>query len=263
MTSALLGLASAFGLALVTWLFSLLKRDVSIVDSVWPLLILAACCTYAATAPDAGPRTPLLLLLVTLWAVRLAAYLTWRNWGEPEDRRYVDIRNRNEPHFALKSLYLIFALQAVLAWIVSLSLLTAIGSDQPMSKLDAVGVAVFLFGLVFETVADLQLARFKNRRQNHGQVMNTGLWRYTRHPNYFGELCVWGGVYLIAAAAGGLWAVVSPLLMSLLLMRVSGVALLEKDIRERRPAYRDYIARTNALFPGPPGKASVPSAKRE
>lgn len=261
MTAALTGLATALILALLTWLVSVVKRDVSIVDSVWSVLILAAACTYAAMMVEAGPRTPLVLGLVALWAARLAAYLTWRNWGEPEDRRYVEIRKRNEPHFALKSVYLIFALQGVLAWIVSLSLLAAIGSAAPLHGLDAAGVALFVFGFAFETIADLQLARFKSRSENRGQVLATGLWRYTRHPNYFGELCVWWGFYLMAAAAGGWWTIVSPLLMSLLLLRVSGVTLLEKDIGERRPAYRDYVARTNALFPGVPRTANAAGKK--
>lgn len=247
---AIIGLAAILAIALVTWIVSRVKRDVSIVDSVWSVLILAAGCTYAATLPATGPRAQWLLLLVGLWAARLAIYITWRNRGEPEDRRYVEIRKRNEPNFALKSVYLVFVLQGVLGWIVSAPLLAAFASQQPMNWLDAAGTALFVFGLAFETVADVQLARFKSRPDNRGRVLATGLWRYTRHPNYFGEFCVWWGAYLIAAAAGGWWAIVSPALMSLLLLRVSGVALLEKDIGERRPAYREYIARTNAFFPG-------------
>lgn len=121
-----------------------------------------------------------------------------------------------------------------------------------MDWLDAPGIALVLFGIVFEAAGDWQLARFKSDPANRGQVMDRGLWRYTRHPNYFGEFCVWWGFYLLAASAGGWGAIVSPLLMSVLLLKVSGVGLLEKDIGERRPAYRDYIAHTNAFFPGPP-----------
>jgi steroid 5-alpha reductase family enzyme len=248
------GFAAILVLAFITWLASLAKQDVSIVDSVWSALILLAGLVYVAVLPDAGTRTSWVLALVVLWAARLAGYITWRNWGEAEDHRYQAIRARNQPNFEFKSLYLVFCLQGVLAWIVSLPLLAAFASAHAMGWLDACGIVVCIFGLVFETVGDGQLAHFKGHAENRGKVMDHGLWRYTRHPNYFGEFCVWWGFYLIALAGGGWWAVVSPLLMSVLLLKVSGVTLLEKDIVERRPAYRDYIARTNAFFPGAPKK---------
>ena len=251
--AALCALTAMALLAFATWVISFFKHDVSIVDSAWSLLILLGAALYAVTLPDTGSRAVWVLALVVLWALRLTGYITWRNWGEPEDRRYQAIRARNQPNFEWKSLYLVFVLQAVLAWIVSLSLLAALGSASAWGWLDTLGVGVVLFGLVFETVGDAQLAAFKARAENRGRVMNTGLWRYTRHPNYFGEFCVWWGFYLIALSAGGWWAVVSPLLMSLLLLKVSGVTLLEQDISERRPAYRDYVVRTNAFFPGRPG----------
>jgi steroid 5-alpha reductase family enzyme len=246
-----LGLAPMAAIALLAWGVSVAKRDVSIVDSVWAGFFLAGAAVYAATVPTAGPRTALIMVLVTLWALRLSGYITWRGWGEPEDHRYRAIRNRNEPNFALKSLYLIFALQAVLAWIVSLPLLAAIGSPAQLHPFDYVGAALWLFGFLFEAIGDYQLARFKANPANRGRVMDRGLWRYTRHPNYFGEFCLWWGFYLIAAAGGGWWAIASPLLVSFLLLKVSGVTMLEKDIGERRPNYRDYIARTPAFFPGP------------
>jgi len=249
------GFAVILTLACACWCLSVLKRDVSIVDSLWPLLFLAAAVTYALTQPQAGPRTALVLSIVSLWALRLSGYLTWRNWGEPEDRRYQTIRCHNEPHFALKSLYLIFGLQGALAWIISLPLLAAIAAADEVNMLDYAGVALWAVGVGFESIADWQLARFKRVPTNHGRVMDQGLWRYTRHPNYFGDCCTWWGFYLIALAAGGWWAFVGPLLMSFLLLRVSGVALLERDIAERRPAYRDYMLRTNAFFPGAPKQA--------
>lgn len=248
----LLGLAAMLLLVAVTWLASYIKHDVSIVDSVWSLLILLAAVVYALTLPDTGPRATWVLALAALWALRLAAHITWRGWGEPEDRRYQAIRARNQPHFEWKSFYLVFVLQAVLAWIVSLSLLAALTGASSWGSLDTVGVCVVLLGFVFETLGDLQLARFKADAANHGRVMNTGLWRHTRHPNYFGDFCVWWGFFLIALSAGGWWAIVSPLLMSVLLMKVSGVTLLEQDIAERRPGYRDYVERTPAFFPGWP-----------
>jgi steroid 5-alpha reductase family enzyme len=250
--ASLCALTAMLLLAFATWLISFVKQDVSIVDSVWSLLIFLGAVLYAVTLPETGSRTVWVLALVVLWALRLAAYITWRNWGEPEDRRYQAIRTRNQPNFKWKSLYLVFVLQAVLGWIVSLSLLAALGSARPWGWLDTLGVCVVLFGFLFETVSDAQLAAFKARAESRGHVMNSGLWRYTRHPNYFGEFCVWWGFYLIALSAGGWWALVSPLLMSVLLLKVSGVTLLEQDITERRPAYRDYIARTNAFFPGKP-----------
>ena len=254
--SFLAGLLAILIVAVITWVVSLIKRDVSIVDSLWPLLFLVAAATYALTVPQAGPRTTLVLVLVGPWALRLSGYLTWRNWGEPEDRRYQAIRRRNEPRFALKSLYLIFGLQGTLAWIISLPLLAAIAAPRDVTVLDYAGVALWAVGFGFESVGDWQLARFKRVPTNRGRVMDQGLWRYTRHPNYFGDCCVWWGFCLIALAAGGWWAVVGPLLMSLLLLRVSGVALLEKDIGTRRPAYRDYMARTNAFFPRTPKRVT-------
>lgn len=246
------GLATMLALGFATWAISFAKSDVSIVDSAWSLLVFSGAVAYAAVLPATGPRAALVLALAALWALRLCIYITWRNWGEPEDHRYRAIRARNQPNFEWKSLYLVFFLQALLAWIVSLSLFAGVAGGSAPGWLDGAGVVVVLFGVLFETAADWQLARFKRDPANAGRVMDRGLWRYTRHPNYFGEFCVWWGFYLIACAAGGWWAIVSPLLMSVLLLKVSGVTLLEKDIGERRPAYRDYVARTNAFFPGLP-----------
>lgn len=238
-------------LAFVAWVVSLRQKDVSIVDSFWPLLILTGTATYALLAQQPGPRTLVVLALVALWAVRLAAHITWRHWGEPEDRRYQAIRARNQPYFEYKSLVLVFALQAVLAWVVSSLVLSAVLNPRPWSWLDSLGVIVIVAGALFEAVADWQLARFKSDPAHKGKVMDQGLWRYSRHPNYFGEFCVWWGFYLVALSAQGWWwAIASPVLMTVLLLKVSGVALQEKDIAERRPGYRDYIARTNAFFPG-------------
>jgi steroid 5-alpha reductase family enzyme len=195
------------------------------------------------------------LPLVAAWAVRLAAYLAARNWNAPEDHRYRAIRSRNQPHFEWKSLYLVFGLQGLLAWLVSAPLAAAVASPAALGPLDWIGGLLVAFGIVFEAVADTQLARFRRDPASAGRVLDSGLWRWSRHPNYFGECCVWWGFYLLAVAAGGAWTVFAPLLMTLLLLRVSGVALLEKDIGERRPAYRDYVARTSAFIPWPPRDA--------
>lgn len=253
----LVGLVITLALALIGWLVSLLQRNVNLVDSLWSLFFLAATLGYLALTPEPGPRAALVLGLVALWALRLAIHLTVRNWGKPEDRRYQAIRARNSPGFAWKSLYLVFGLQAVLAWVISLPLFVAVTAPAPLNTLDLVGAGLMLAGLAFETVADAQLARFKRDPANRGRVMDRGLWRYSRHPNYFGEACVWWGFGLIAVAGGAWWALVSPLLMTFLLLKVSGVALLERDIAERRPAYRDYIARTSAFIPWPPRRAET------
>jgi steroid 5-alpha reductase family enzyme len=198
-----------------------------------------------------------MLALVLLWALRLTVYITVRNWGHDEDYRYQKIRANNQPHFGLKSLYIVFLLQGLLAWIGSLPLLAAATGTRPWNLLDSLGVAVVLFGVLFEGIGDWQLARFKRNADNRGKVMDGGLWRYTRHPNYFGECCVWWGFYLLALGAGGWWALPSPLLITFLLLKVSGVAMLERDIGQRRPEYRQYVEQTNAFIPGP-RRGSVP-----
>jgi steroid 5-alpha reductase family enzyme len=239
-------------LALLAWAIATARRNAGLVDIFWPLFFLLGAIVCAALAEAPGARAFLVLLLVAAWALRLATHLALRNWNAPEDHRYRAIRARNEPGFAWKSLYLVFGLQAVLAWLILAPVAAAIDAPIPLGGLGLAGVALAAFGATFEAIADAQLARFKADAANRGGVMDEGLWRYSRHPNYFGEFCVWWGFYLLALDAGAWWALFSPVLMTVLLLRVSGVALLERDIDERRPAYRDYIARTNAFFPGSP-----------
>jgi steroid 5-alpha reductase family enzyme len=246
------GLGVLAAAAVLTWLISVQRRNVAIVDGLWSIMFLLASVSYALCAPAPGARSWLVLALTAVWALRLSIYITWRNWGHGEDRRYQAIRARNEPNFALKSLYLVFLLQAMLAWIISLPAHAAITRAGNLEWLDYAGAALWLLGLAFEAGGDWQLARFKADPANQGQVCDRGFWRYTRHPNYFGDFCVWWGFYLIALAAGAWWSLIGPVLMSTLLMRVSGVTLLEQDIGQRRPKYADYIRRTNAFFPGIP-----------
>ena len=196
-----------------------------------------------------------MLLLVGVWAVRLSAHITWRNHGHGEDRRYQQIRRNNDPGFAVKSLYIVFGLQALLAWVISLPLLAAATSTAPIGLLDAVGCALWLIGFVFEAGGDWQLARFTANPANAGKVMDRGFWGWTRHPNYFGDACAWWGLGVLGIAAGGWWSIPGPLLMTLLLLKVSGVTLLEKDIGERRPGYADYVRRTSAFLPRPPRRS--------
>jgi steroid 5-alpha reductase family enzyme len=235
--------------ALGGWLFSLVRNNVTHVDSMWSLFLLLAAIIYALNVDHFNLRAVLILFLVSLWALRLCIYLTWRNWGPHEDHRYAAIRNNNQPHFWFSSLYIVFGLQALLAWIISMPIFGAIESNAGLNYLDALGVTLFAIGFIWEVTADWQLSIFKSEPKNHGKVLDTGVWRYCRHPNYFGECCVWWGFYLIALAACAWWSLVAPLLMTLLLLKVSGVALLEKDIAERRPAYLVYMKSTNAFIP--------------
>lgn len=253
------GLAMALGMAGLGWIASVRLRDAGFADTLWSLYFAAMAGVYILAAPATGERALLVLVLVALWAARLSVFIARRNRGAPEDRRYAAMRAAHDPGFWWKSLYLVFGLQGILAWVISLPLLAAILGQGPLGWLDYLALSLWLIGLFFEAVGDQQLADFKSRPENAGQVMDRGLWRYTRHPNYFGEACIWWGFYLFALAGGGWWTLPAPLLMTWLLLRVSGVRLLEQDIGERRPAYRDYVRRTNAFIPGPPRPATESS----
>lgn len=246
--------ASLLLVAVFFWLVSLVRNDVSIVDSLWSLMFLLVALVYAVMDGSSGPRELLILLLVAVWAMRLSVYITWRNHGQAEDYRYQEIRANNEPGFRYKSFYIVFLLQAVLAWVISLPLAAAISGQSAIGLLDYAGCVLIVVGVFFEAVGDMQLSRFRRDPDNAGKVLDKGLWRYTRHPNYFGNFTLWWGFYLVALSAGAWWTVISPLLMTFLLLKVSGVALLEKDISGRRPQYQQYIRRTNAFFPGMPRK---------
>jgi steroid 5-alpha reductase family enzyme len=233
------------------WLLSVVLRDVSIVDVLWgPMFLLIALVHWLAADPPSA-RAFLVLILIAAWSLRLAGYLAWRNWGQDEDRRYQRIRAANEPGFWWKSLYIVFGLQVALAWVVALPLAGGMHAPDPLGFLAGLGVALWSLGLFFETVGDLQLAAFKRDPANRGRVMDRGLWRYTRHPNYFGDFCVWWGFYLIALDGGAWWSFVGPLLMTVLLLKVSGVALLERGMG-KRPEYAEYIRTTSTFFPWPP-----------
>ena len=214
-------IAVILALAVVGWLVSVRRRDVSVVDPLWSLFFLLAVLTYRQLLPRSA-RGELVACLVAVWALRLAGYLLWRNGGQPEDRRYRKMRERNQPGFWWKSLYLVFGLQAALAAVLSLPLLWAVGSAGELGSLDMLGSLLWLIGFLFESVADAQLAQFRSATHRTG-VLDRGLWRYTRHPNYFGEALLWWGYFLLAAAAGGWWTLFAPLLMTFLLLRVSGV----------------------------------------
>jgi steroid 5-alpha reductase family enzyme len=237
------------------WLISIRLRDVSIVDPAWgPAFVLVALVAALAGSGSGDGRRWLLFALTAAWGTRLGAYLIRRKLGDPEeDRRYAVMRERRGSSFVPWSLVAIFGLQGLFVLIVSLPIQVAAERHSPLGADVIPGVVLFAIGLVFEAVGDEQLRRFKADASNRGQVMDRGLWRYTRHPNYFGDFCVWWGLWLVALPAGGTWwTLVGPAVMSTLLIRVSGKALLERDMAQRRPGYAAYIKRTSGFFPLPP-----------
>jgi len=243
-------------LMVLLWLVSLLLKNSSIVDIFWGTGFVIAAWVYFALTPDGlFARKLLIALLTTIWGLRLSIHILWRNHGKPEDFRYQVWRKEAGAAWWWRSFFKVFLLQGILMWIISAPLLAAqffTGPDH-LTVLDFLGVFVWLVGFFFEAVGDLQLARFKSNPANKGTVMNRGVWRYTRHPNYFGDSAQWWGYYLIAACAGGWWTAFSPLLMTLLLLRVSGVTLLEKTMAVR-PGYEEYIRNTSAFLPWFPKK---------
>ena len=238
---------------LALWAASLRLRDVSIVDVFWGPGFAAVAWISVAIA-GGSPRGLLAATLATAWGLRLGVHLGLRKRGHGEDRRYAAMRAARGPRFARESLVTVFLLQAALMWVISLPLqaAAALGAGKPIGLLDAAGATVALTGLAIEATADAQLARFLARPDSHGRVMQEGLWRWSRHPNYFGDFVVWWGLGLLGVAAGAAWSLVGPALMSVLLLRVSGVTLLEKTISTRRPGYAEYAVRTSAFFPRPP-----------
>jgi steroid 5-alpha reductase family enzyme len=241
-------------LMLVLWLASIRLRDVSIIDPFWGFGFVVVAWIAGLSAPGDPGRRALLVVLTSIWGLRLFGYLLWRNHGMPEDFRYAAMRARQGRRFVWISLVSVFALQGVLMLVVSLPVqMGGIPSGPALGPVAVLGTICWACGLAFETIGDRQLARFRANADNRGKVLATGLWRYTRHPNYFGDFLVWWGLWLIAAETG--WGVLTfpgPVVMSILLIRVSGVSLLERDIGARRPGYAEYVRRTSAFFPRPP-----------
>ncbi|WP_428264236.1 DUF1295 domain-containing protein [Haliangium sp.] len=259
-----LSLAALMAIMALLWLLSLPLRNASIVDIFWGVgFVVVAWLSYVYAGRNGATPSLLLPLMTTAWGLRLAGYLAWRNLGKGEDYRYRSMRKHIGPRFWWVSLFSVFALQGVLIGVVSLPIQAGLlaPAGDGVSWLCGAGIAAWLVGVGFETVGDLQLARFKADPANRGQVMDRGLWRYTRHPNYFGDFMVWWGLYLVAVSdidrllSIG-WTAIGPAIMSVLLLRVSGVTLLEKTITDRRPGYADYIRRTSAFFPRPPKPAA-------
>jgi steroid 5-alpha reductase family enzyme len=215
--------------------------------------LLAAALPLLAGGPTW--RSLLVLSMVAVWAGRLATHITVRNWGKREDWRYRKWRDEAPGSFWWRSYFRVFLLQDVLLVVVAAPILLTAWTREPvgLTVLDVVGVAVWGFGLLFEAVADGQLARFKRDPQSDGKVMDRGLWRYSRHPNYFGESVFWWGIFLVAASVSeGYAAIVGPIAITFLLLRVSGAGMLERGLRTTRPGYEDSVRRTSAFFPVPP-----------
>ena len=235
------------------WAVSLPLRNASIADGFWGLGFVGVAGVAFAREHAAGPRPLLALALVSAWGLRLAAHLISRNHGKGEDPRYAAMRSKAGEKFWITSLFTVFVLQGALLWVISLPVQLAITRDAgPLGLFDGLGVALWIVGFLFEAVGDAQLRRFRADPSSRGRVLDTGLWRYTRHPNYFGDATLWWGLGCLALP-GAPWVLVSPVLMSFFLRSVSGVPMLERDMAQRRPGYAEYVRRTSAFFPRPPG----------
>jgi len=251
-----IGLAVTLTLMTLLWLLSLRLKNSSIVDIFWGSGFVISSWVYFALTPDGFlPRKLLINLLVTIWGLRLSIHILVRNWGKSEDFRYQKWRMEAGGKWWWLSFFRVFLLQGILLWIISSPLLAAQYAGQPdrLTAFDFIGLLLWGIGFFFEAAGDFQLSRFRSRKENKGRVLDRGVWRYTRHPNYFGDATQWWGYFLIACAAGGWWTVFSPAMMTFFLLRVSGVALLEKSL-ETRPGYKEYLVNTSAFIPWFPRK---------
>lgn len=236
----------------VQWLWSLRAKNVTIADVYWGFGFVIVAWVAFASAGGGGLRQWLLVGLTTAWGLRLTIYLALRSCGKPEDPRYQKIRANAGPSFWLSSLRLVFGFQGAVLWVVSLPVQVGMTESDDVGPVQWTGVAVWTIGFLFEAIGDRQLSRFKSDPDNAGKIMNRGLWRYTRHPNYFGNFMIWWGLLLVGIdSVQRLWIAAGPIVMTIMLLRVSGVALLEKTM-SRREGYADYVAATSAFFPWPP-----------
>ena len=252
LSELLLGLGVVACASTLVWVASLVRRDAGLADLFWGLGFVGVAWVYHVRLEASGARSLLVPLLTTVWGVRLSLHLALRNLGRPEDYRYREMREARGASFWWVSLFTVFLLQATLLWIVSFPLFHVQRGSGPPGWVGLIGAGVAVLGLLLESVADAQLARFRRTRAHPGEVMDQGLWRYSRHPNYFGDAVFWWGVGLMALEVpGGWWTTIGPVVMTVLLLRVSGVTLLEQRLASEKPAYRAYAERTNAFIPGP------------
>ena len=248
MTVSLATLVFVLCCGALLWLLSLRLKDVSIIDIFWGPGIAVMVDIAAWMAPQINNRAFLALILVNAWALRLALHIGLRHRGE--DRRYAAMRQKFGPHWWWWSFFQIFLLQVILIWLLPAPLQAAILAGISLGPLDLIGAGLALTGLLFEAVADAQLARFQKNPVHKGRVLDSGLWRLSRHPNYFGETLLWWGFFLIGfSASGNWWLLLSPLVMTLLLLKVSGISLMEDGVEDRRPAYAAYKRKVSAFVP--------------
>ncbi len=244
------------GMMILLWLVSLLLKNSSIVDIFWGTgFVITTWVAFLMTPDGFILRKLSLSLLVTIWGLRLSLHILTRNWGKPEDFRYQAWRKEAGAAWWWRSFFKVFLLQGVLLWIISTPVLAAQVSALPgaLTWLDFLAIPLWLVGFTFEAVGDWQLRLFKANPANKGKVLSAGVWRYTRHPNYFGDACIWFGLWLVACDHPlGFVLVVSPLLMTYFLVKVTGKALLERRLKRAKPEYAAYIARTSGFFPLPP-----------
>lgn len=233
------------------WGVSIIVKNVSIVDLFWGLGFVLIAGFYFLKTEGLEIRKFIVLTLAALWGLRLSLYLAWRNIGEGEDYRYKQFRERYGSRYWWLSYFQTFMLQGVLMWLISAPLLGAqyFGRNIPFGILDVIGIIFWLLGFFFETTGDLQLARFKTDPANKGKIMDKGLWKYTRHPNYFGDSSVWWGFGILCLAAGSYLPILGSILMTFIIIKISGVGLLEKNLKNRKPGYREYIDKTSAFIP--------------
>jgi steroid 5-alpha reductase family enzyme len=249
--------AVILALMVLLWLVSLLLRNSSIVDIFWGAGFVLSAWLYFILTPDGFLQRKILIVTIsTIWGLRLTLHVLLRNWKKGEDFRYQKWRKESGKIWWWKSLFQVFLLQGLLMWIISVPLLGAQFSDSPagLTFLDFLGLSIWVIGFFFETVGDLQLKQFIKDPANKGRVLSSGVWHYTRHPNYFGDSAQWWAYYLIALAAGSWWCIISPILMTLFLIKVSGVALLERTMKESKPGYREYMESTSPFIPWFPKK---------
>lgn len=239
-------------LVTLLWIWSIFIKNVSIVDLFWGFGFVVINAFYVLMSGELNARKILILVLVSIWGLRLAIYLAIRNIGKGEDFRYKEFRRTyGEERYWWFSYFQTFLLQSLLILIVSLPLLGISQSRQSgnLNLLDYFGILVWLIGFSFEAGGDFQLSRFKRDSKNKGKVFNTGFWKYTRHPNYFGDSAVWWAYAIFSIAAGSYWQIIGSIVMTLLIIKVSGVALLEKTLNKSKPQYQEYIQKTSSFFP--------------
>lgn len=253
-----------FGVAIAAvvflWLISIPLRDVSIIDMVFAVIMTAIVLASCVNADALGAADELMLGLIVLWALRVTVHLVRRNWGHGEDPRYSKLRTWVEGEWAFHwlSLRKVFLLQGVVLWLATLPAQVAMLLPVPREAtlLTYVGATIALLGLVLETIADIQLTAFRKDPALRGTVLQSGVWRYSRHPNYFGELCFWWGIFLMACANPlAILTIVGPLAYSHLIVNITGQATLDKKLAREKPGYADYMARTSGMIPWPPKRA--------